>query len=384
MIAALNAISHFLVDWTCVCALYSSGAEGPALAAAAVLYNTLAFSTQCLAGLLLDIPARARRLGCEGYIEPGGQGGASGSRRPGGPVRLCGLWQAGGMLLVALGALIPAGLIVRVVVFGLGNSLFHVAGGMVTLEKSAGKAAPLGVFVAPGAFGVTLGTLQPQMYLWAAVILIAAAAVCVAVYIKVPVGETSAGTATSGTAGEGLQELSESKDPGLPKIPVLPVALLTAAVAVRAIGGNAAAFTWKNGAGAVLLLTLFVFLGKALGGFVCDRLGAGRMSAVTITAAAVLTAFFAASMPASLIGQLLLNLSMPVTLWLLYRLMPQDPGLAFGLAASALWPGTIFGMLIKLTGPAAKALIILCFMFGLFAVLYSEKVMKRGKNNEEI
>ena len=116
MIAALNAISHFLVDWTCVCALYSSGAEGPALAMAAVLYNTLAFSTQCLAGLLLDIPARARRLGCEGHIEPGGQGGASGSRRPGGPVRFCGLWQAGGMLLVALGALIPAGLIVRVAI----------------------------------------------------------------------------------------------------------------------------------------------------------------------------------------------------------------------------------------------------------------------------
>ena len=88
-------------------------------------------------------------------------------------------------------------------------------------------------------------------------------------------------------------------------------------------------------------------------------------------------------MPASLIGQLLLNLSMPVTLWLLYRLMPQDPGLAFGLAASALWPGTIFGMYIKLTGPAAKALIILCFLFGLFAVLYSERIIKGGKDHEK-
>ena len=357
MIAALNAISHFLVDWTCVCALYSSGAEGQALAVAAVLYNTLAFSTQCLVGLLLDIPARTRRLGCEGRIGSGGKGGS---------VRFCGLCQAGGMLLVALGALIPAGLIFRVVVFGLGNSLFHVAGGMVTLEKSAGKAAPLGVFVAPGAFGVTLGTLWPQMCVWAAVILIAAAIACAVVYTKVPAGETATGT-TAETVGEGLS-----------KIPVLPVALLTAAVAMRAIGGNAAEFTWKNGAVAALLLTLFVFLGKALGGFACDRLGAGRMSAVTITVAAVLTAFFAANIPASLIGQLLLNLSMPVTLWLLYRLMPQDPGLAFGLAASALWPGTIFGMLIKFTGPAAKALIILCFMFGLFAVLYSESVIKRG------
>ena len=39
-------------------------------------------------------------------------------------------------------------------------------------------------------------------------------------------------------------------------------------------------------------------------------------------------------------GQFLLNLTMPVTLWLLYLAMPDSPGFAFGLAASALWPGT--------------------------------------------
>lgn len=347
MIAALNAIAHFLVDWTCVCALYSGGEKSPALAVAVVLYNTLAFSTQCVVGLLLDVPARKRRL-----------------------VPFCGMWQVAGMFLVVLGALAPAGLIPKVIVFALGNSLFHVAGGMVTLEKSSGKAAPLGVFVAPGAFGVTLGTLWPQMRTWAAILLALAAAACAAVYKRKGAAEDNANSESSG----GL---------ALPKIPVLPVVLLTAAVAVRAIGGSAAEFTWKSGAAEALLLTLFVFLGKSLGGLASDRTGAGRLSSVTIPVAALLTAFLASSMPASLIGQLLLNLSMPVTLWLLYRLMPQDPGLAFGLAASALWPGTIFGMYIKLTGPAAKALIILCFLFGLFAVLYSERIIKGGKDHEK-
>ena len=77
MVAALNAIAHFLVDWTCVCALYSGGVEGQALAVAVVLYNTLAFSTQCVVGLLLDVPARKRRL-----------------------VPFCGMWQVAGMFLV--------------------------------------------------------------------------------------------------------------------------------------------------------------------------------------------------------------------------------------------------------------------------------------------
>ena len=77
----------------------------------------------------------------------------------------------------------------------------------------------------------------------------------------------------------------------------------------------------------------------------------------------------------SLLGQFLLNLTMPVTLWLLYRAMPGEPGFAFGLAASALWPGTIAGMLFQLTGPALWVCVIVSFVFGLFAILYSTKIL---------
>jgi hypothetical protein len=70
---------------------------------------------------------------------------------------------------------------------------------------------------------------------------------------------------------------------------------------------------------------------------------------------------------------------MPVTLWLLYRLLPDAPGFAFGLAASALWPGTIIGQLITLTGPAQKILTLVCFLFGLAAILWSVRVLKPEK-----
>ena len=62
---------------------------------------------------------------------------------------------------------------------------------------------------------------------------------------------------------------------------------------------------------------------------------------------------------------------MPVTLWLLYCAMPDSPGFAFGLAASALWPGTLAGKFIELTGAARWIFLLLCFGFCLFAILFS-------------
>jgi hypothetical protein len=44
---------------------------------------------------------------------------------------------------------------------------------------------------------------------------------------------------------------------------------------------------------------------------------------------------------------------------------------AFGLAASALWPGTLAGRYIELTGPARWVFLLVCFLFCLFAILFS-------------
>ena len=325
----INSIAHFLVDALCVTMLFSGGLEGAALSAMAILYNTLAFSTQCLTGLLVD------RL--RGYL------------------RL----DVAAMLLTVLGALTPLPFAARIVIVGLGNSLFHVAAGTMTLTESRGKAWQLGVFVAPGAFGVTLGTSYPVFGVYLALALL----LCAAALVLARRGRGDAAPET-GKAG---------------KLPVAAMLLLTAAVAVRAVGGSAVSFPWKSSVFLGFLMTFFVFAGKSAGGFVCDRLGAGKTALLSIPLAAVCIAFFSASAPLSLLGQLLLNLTMPVTLWLLYRAVPDSPGFAFGLAASALWPGTVIGQLFRLTGPALWACVIISFCFGLAAILYSVKTLK-GRN----
>ncbi len=332
MLLALNSISHFLVDALCISTLFGPVAATGDISIAVVLYNTLAFSTQCLVGLLADF------------------------------IRHHSYSAAIAMLLVVLGWALPLPPLVKVSLVGVGNSIFHVAGGAMTLEQSEGRAGKLGVFVAPGAFGVTLGTLYPQI----GVVYAAAMVLCAAAYIFMCIKKP-----------EMLPE--KSAESTGEKFPILAVVLLTFAVAVRAVGGSAVSFPWKSGAAMAILMTAFVFAGKCAGGFVCDKLGAVKMSWVSIPLSALLIAFFADYMLPSLLGQLLLNLSMPVTLYLMYRAMPESPGFAFGLAASALWPGTIAGQLFTLTGPVLWICVIACFVFGLAAIIYADKKLRRIK-----
>lgn len=317
----LNSVMHLLVDGVCAATLFRYCGESGALAELVLLYNTLAFTTQCLVGLLTD---RARTYR---YI------------------------TAASSVTVALGFLLPLPPLMRVILVGLGNSVFHVSGGTETLLRAGDRAWSLGVFVAPGAVGLALGKLFPDAGLYLAVVLLLCAAI--SLFLREP--ERRALPATD-----------------RPRRAFAAAAVLLIAVAVRALGGTAARFPWNSGVFAPLLTAVLVCAGKMAGGFAMDRLGAKRTAVLSILPAAILIAFCASSMPLSLIGQFLLNLTMPVTLLLLYRLLPDAPGFAFGLAASALWPGTLAGQLFPLEGTPATVCILLCFLAGLAAIVYAD------------
>lgn len=320
---ALNAITHFLVDAICAATLLSGG-DAAVLLPALLVYNTLAFSTQCLVGLATDRIGRWGKLSAAACVE----------------LSLC--------------ALLPLPAMGEAVCLGIGNSLFHVAAGSVTLSRSGGRAAPLGLFVAPGAVGVLAGRLLPGLRPLLAALLMAAAVL-----------------------------LWRSKERPAPEKGEHAVrerpwvsALLLLAVAARAIGGTAVSLPWQTTTAASVAVVLCVFAGKAAGGWLCDRLGAWAAALLSLPAAALMIAFFGGSMPLSLLGQLLLNLSMPITLWLIYREMPESPGFAFGLAASVLWPAQLAGQLIA-DGDGPRYLwILLSFALGLFAIFIAEKGRK--------
>lgn len=332
MLLLINSAAHLLVDALCASTLFGALAGEESFSVLILVYNTLAFSTQCLVGLAAD------------------------------RVRKHAVSSSAAMVTVILGFALPLPAALKVILIGAGNSVFHVASGTMTLEMSEGKAGPLGVFVAPGAIGLTLGTLFPQLGIYFAVLLFFAAILLPLVF--------------RWKAEPGLRREIPSSVQGKQKLNLLPVLLLTLAVAVRAIGGTAVSFPWNTTAITALALTACVFAGKTAGGFIADRLGARFTALISIPVAALLIAFATKYMPPSLIGQFALNLTMPVTLYLLFLAMPDQPGFAFGLAASALWPGTIGGKMMTLSGGKLSLLVLISFLFGLGAILLSYSMLK--------
>ena len=152
-------IAHFAVDAVCVTSVLRASPASDAVASSALAfvlsYDLLAFAGQVPLGWLVD------------RVSPGKTAALA------------------GVLLSALALAVgkPAGLAV-IALAGVGNALFHVGAGAIVLSDSQSRAAPAGVFVAPGALGLGLGIILgralPRAPLWPLAFAIAVACVAVA------------------------------------------------------------------------------------------------------------------------------------------------------------------------------------------------------------
>lgn len=314
---AVYSLAHAAVDFSCAFLVFRTMQDAPEPDLCILLYNFCAFALQMPFGLLAD-----------GWNRNS-------------------LVAAGGCLAVAAACLPVLPAVPAAVVAGVGNGLFHVGGGLDVLNDSRERASALGIFVSPGALGLYFGGILgrggaapallpvPVLLAFAALILYTARRAC--------------GGLASGNAPAELT---------LPKGGILSAALLTAVVALRSYMGFNQFLPWKGEGSWALIVTLALVLGKAGGGFLCDRLGAKKATAVSLGLAAAL--YLLSENPVcGTVAVLLFNMTMPVTLWAAARLMPGGKGFAFGLLTFALFLGflpTWMGWPSVLTTPLANAL----------------------------
>lgn len=310
----LYSAGHFWVDFSCALLLLASIYGTGEWVLCALLYNFCAFALQMPIGLLADRMGRTAPLAALG----------------------CALAAAGwGLNTVPVAAAITA---------GVGNACFHVGGGVAVLRRKINRAASLGVFVSPGAFGIYLGSLlgrQGGLPGWAA-------AVGLILFALIFLLET--------------RRTGESSSPQRP-VPdrrgmfVLVCCFLV--VVLRSYLGMVLSFPWKTG-GWAFVLTCALVLGKAVGGFFGDRLGMARASIFSLGPAAVLFCF--SGFPwVGTAAVFLFNMTMPITLWAAAQLLP--PGFAFGTLTFALFLGflpALMGWPVLFTGEIGYAAAALC------------------------
>ena len=338
-------LQHFLVDAICLACIMGTvksqfditqERQAIVLALLIVLYNTLAFCTQWTTGLCCDILQNDRAVH---------------------PVYT--------LFLLAGADICHWSPIVGIILIGIGNSLFHVVGGRTIIRHFGSKAAPLGLFVAPGALGVYFGTIFHNcLWLYCITLLLNAIAI-----MKLQKGETESIPLTL--------EQSENETPHI-KSQTAIVILVLFCVICRAASGSVSLPGKQFTAPWLWMPVAFVFLGKCLGGFLGDSIGICLVGTIALLLGTICLAF-GHSHITFLVGQFLMNLLMPLSLYILTQILPNYPGLAFGIAASVLFPGS----LVRLSGNPRLILMILsigsilCFET---ACLLSQQINKTLKN----
>jgi len=324
--------AHAFVDMACAAAVVSLASHiSPADACVCILtYNIIAFGTQPLSGMWSDF---------------------SGS-----PVA----FAVAGCVITAL-AVFFTGLppLIAACVASIGNSFFHVGAGAVCISLRPDEAAPAGIFVAPGAFGLTVGSLMGKTGAYSpdalAMILVAFALA----FSRLERPKISFAQPASPAAFKGFEA-------------ALFLLLLT--VVMRAFTGFFVNFPWKSDLKLLLLLTLAIVAGKAFGGIAADRFGWRKITVGGLLASSALITFASSSAPCAIAGILMFNMTMPVTLVAVSKLLPGRPAFSLGLTCLALILGALPAFY---TGPAKTPAAEIAAFAG---VILSAAVMYRALN----
>lgn len=284
---SVYAIGHFAVDFCCAWLLLGRLTGLPQWAELALVYNFCAFAMQMPLGIAAD------RIGRD---------------------RLFAVLGAGAVLLAAL----PLGAWYTAILAGLGNALYHIGGGRESLLAKEGYSAP-GIFVAPGAVGIFLGSSLRRSP-WGGVmggLLLALCGLWLLLHLK-----------------ENSPAPRQMKRPNGKA--VLLLLGLFCIVLIRSLSAMTTPTPWKQGlwvvAGALLGAG-----GKALGGLAADRLSPKWAAAAGILGAFLL--LLPQAPVAGVLAGLTLQMSMPITLRDSARLLPGGEGFAFGLLTFALFLG---------------------------------------------
>lgn len=214
----------------------------------------------------------------------------------------------------------------------IGNAILHEYGAIETVRDSKGKLTPSAVFVAGGSFGVVLGKFYNKLNisLYFLLILVVLLEVLV-LYLK----------HRSKDRDERLKHLAKVNI-CRENIPVA-VILLSAffVTAIRGFIGYAIPTSWCETVPDFFLLFFLMGTGKALGGILADRFGAGIVGVSSTLLCIPMIVLGRNVTVVSVIGVMLFSMTMAITFGMTLNALENNPGIAFGITTIGLYVGSM-------------------------------------------
>lgn len=294
-------VMHALVDAACATMVFSAvkttGGESWVAWCWAVAHDGIAFGSQSLFGLAVDKWRAPRLTGAFGC-----------------------LLTAAGIMAFAFNPWLA------LCIAGIGNALFHVGAGCISLNLTPQRATAPGIFVAPGALGLALGTLAGNTgHFPASLFALLLVAPCMAIpFLEWPHID--------------YRRHSMKAQGGYLRIALM---LLLLSILIRSFVGLASVFPWKSNGSLLIAFTFGIVGGKAIGGVLADRFGWLPVGVVSLLVSAPLIALGAERPLLAISGMFLFQMTMPITLAGVGILFPGRASFAFGLASLALLGGAL-------------------------------------------
>ncbi len=322
------SIAHFLVDTACAFLLLGVLEIKDAILAM-LLYNAFAFVLQAPFGYLIDK-----------YLNPKG-------------VAIIGL------ILIATAYIFWDNPLIAISIVSIGNALYHVGGGSLVLSLNKKKATYIGIFVAPGALGLAIGSLlsfsKLEFYNWLLPVLLLI--ICGLIYIiKTPC----------------FKRNIENRFLSSKSYSILLIVLIMLPITVRSLIGLSIEFPWKENETLLFVLVSSLALGKVFGGILADKFGLLKVGISGLVISSPLLAFYSTIPFLAIFGAFVFNFTMPVTLIAILNVLPNNKGLSFGLTTVALFIGslpTIIGKNLWLKNDLIVLIFILTAALVLFAAI---------------
>ena len=257
----------------------------------------------------------------------------------------------------------------------LGNCFTHISCADSTLRAGGDRIAPAAVFVGGGSFGVISGKLLDTAgcpYFVVMLIVLSAVPLC----FLIPEEKT--------------EESGEPKKCGryadiAPNVtPWTVVIASVAVVAFRGFMGYGIPTSWNKTTFQTVMLYFAMGFGKSLGGFLMDRYGARTSSVISIAVSVPFLLFGADRMMLSLLGVMLFSMTMPITLGMIATVLPETPGLAFGLTTIGLFLGSCPLLFCKITDRKVQFATVLAASLVCLVImlLITEKEMNEMKKED--
>jgi len=298
----IYSFTHLLIDCTCAFTIYNGAIiyhlSPSTVILCIIFYDLLAFALQPVVGIIVDT-IRCSRFSL----------------------------LSGIALTIAGVSLVFVNAFTGSILAGIGNALFHIGAGSQVLNRYPSTSSQAGIFVGPGAIGLSIGFWFGTQGIFPFWYLISFLSFSLLVCALLP--------PLYNTKNKPFKQ--QNRAPALWNI----ATLLLSSIAIRGFAGKSGFADLPPVAFVIIGLGVAACCGKIAGGLIADRLGWIKTATTALILSSIGIIFIHNDTWIAFTAMMLFQMTMPITLLAISQSIPGRPAFAFGLTCLALIIGTL-------------------------------------------